>query len=98
LLPRMHTVAACMQPVEAKAALVMFSGTIDHAREGTRYDSHGPGPSNHESDGGAERMMREKDTTAALQSRMPGQRRTAITRPEYGRRFAGFMGLVQTAR
>lgn len=42
--------------------------------------------------------MRENDTTAALQSRMAGQRRTAISRPEYGRRFAGFMGLVQTAR
>jgi hypothetical protein len=64
------------------------SGTIDHAREGTRYDSHGSGPSNHESDGAEERMMRESDTTAALQSRM----RTAITRPDYGRWRAGFMG------
>jgi hypothetical protein len=54
-------------------------------------------PSNHESDGEEQKMLRINDA-AALQSRMPGQRRSAITRPEYGRRFAGFMDLVQTAR
>jgi hypothetical protein len=89
-------VAACIRLRHAAAKPAhsrgsSCSGTIDHAREGTRYDSHGSGPSNHESDGGEVEMMRENDT-AALQSRMPGQRRTPITRPEYGRWFAGFMG------
>ena len=54
-------------------------------------------PSNHESDGEEHKMLRTNDA-AALQSRMPGQRRSAIIRPEHGRRFAGFMDLVQTAR
>ena len=73
------------------------SGTIDHARADTRYDSHGSMPSNHESDGEEQKTLRINDATA-LQSRMPRQRPSAITRPDYGRRFAGFMGLVETAR